>query len=74
VMIGGNEEALAVAEFLRSEGFAVRAIRPPTVPNGRARLRLSVTCAIAPQELARLTNCLAEWRVHRHAVAAAGCS
>jgi 8-amino-7-oxononanoate synthase len=73
VMIGGNEEAVAAAEFLQSEGFALRAIRPPTVPLGGARLRLSVTCAIAADELARLANCLAEWRVHRHAVAA-GCS
>jgi 8-amino-7-oxononanoate synthase len=73
VMIGGNEQAVAAAEFLQSEGFALRAIRPPTVPLGRARLRLSVTCAIAADELARLANCLAEWRVHRHAVAA-GCS
>jgi 8-amino-7-oxononanoate synthase len=73
VMIGGNEEAVAAAEFLRAEGFAVRPIRPPTVPVGRARLRLSVTCAIAANDLARLANCLAEWRVQRHAIAA-GCS
>ncbi len=73
VMIGANDEALAAAEFLQAEGFAVRAIRPPTVPLGRARLRLSVTCAIAADELARLANSLAEWRVQRHAIAA-GCS
>jgi 8-amino-7-oxononanoate synthase len=73
VVIGGNDEALAAAEFLQAEGFAVRAIRPPTVKEGRARLRLSVTCAIAAGELERLENCLGGWRAQRHALAA-GCS
>jgi len=73
VVIGGNEEALAAAGFLQAEGFAVRAIRPPTVKEGRARLRLSVTCAIAAGELERLENCLGSWRAQRHALAA-GCS
>jgi 8-amino-7-oxononanoate synthase len=73
VVIGANEEAVAAAEFLQAEGFAVRAIRPPTVKEGRARLRLSVTCAIAAGELERLENCLGSWRAQRHALAA-GCS
>ncbi|MGA2428936.1 MAG: 8-amino-7-oxononanoate synthase [Candidatus Acidiferrum sp.] len=73
VVIGGNEDALAAAAFLQAEGFAVRAIRPPTVKSGRARLRLSVTCAIAASELERLENCLGSWRAQRHALAA-GCS
>jgi 8-amino-7-oxononanoate synthase len=62
VVIGGNEETVAAAEFLQREGFAVRAIRPPTVPEGQARLRLSLTCAIAEQELASLTTTLNAWR------------
>jgi 8-amino-7-oxononanoate synthase len=70
VVIGGNEDALAAADFLRAEGFAVRAIRPPTVKAGRARLRLSITCAIAASELDRLENCLDSWRSQRHALAA----
>lgn len=74
VVIGGNGEALAAAEYLGAEGFAVRAIRPPTVEDGRARLRLSVTCAIASADLERLENCLTTWRSQRLAAAAAGCS
>ena len=70
VVIGGNEEALAAAEFLQTEGFAVRAIRPPTVKEGRARLRLSLTCAIAASELERLERGLGSWRAQRHALAA----
>ena len=74
VVVGGNEEALAAASFLQEQGFAVRAIRPPTVKPGRARLRFSVTCAIAAGELERLENCLGTWRARQSALAAAGCA
>jgi 8-amino-7-oxononanoate synthase len=73
VVIGGNDEALAAAQFLQAKGFAVRAIRPPTVKEGRARLRLSITCAVAAGELERLEDCLASWRALRPALAV-GCS
>jgi 8-amino-7-oxononanoate synthase len=73
VIIGANDDALATAEFLQSEGFAVRAIRPPTVPQNRARVRLSLTTAIPATEIDRLTNCFASWRTQRLALAA-GCS
>jgi 8-amino-7-oxononanoate synthase len=45
VHVGGNAEALALAARLREEGLLVTAVRPPTVPTGTARLRLSVTLA-----------------------------
>jgi 8-amino-7-oxononanoate synthase len=73
VVVGGNDEAVATAEFLQREGFAVRAIRPPTVPQGLARLRLSLTSTVSASELNRLTNCLAAWRAQRVPLAA-GCS
>jgi 8-amino-7-oxononanoate synthase len=73
IIIGANDEAVAAAEFLQSEGFAVRAIRPPTVAAGRARLRLSLTSAILKSELDRLANCLSAWRAQRVPLAA-GCS
>ncbi|HEY2819845.1 MAG TPA: 8-amino-7-oxononanoate synthase [Candidatus Acidoferrum sp.] len=73
VVIGGNDEAIATAEFLQSEGFAIKAIRPPTVPSGRARLRLSLTSVISSSELNRLSNSFASWRAQRVALAA-GCS
>jgi 8-amino-7-oxononanoate synthase len=42
VVLGSNARALAVAAAVRREGFDVRAVRPPTVPEGTSRLRLSV--------------------------------
>ncbi|MEZ5426473.1 MAG: 8-amino-7-oxononanoate synthase [Pyrinomonadaceae bacterium] len=45
VIIGDSEKTVSLAADLQSAGFDVRAIRPPTVPEGAARLRLSVnTC------------------------------
>lgn len=61
-IIGENEQALSAAEHLQSQGFAVRAVRPPTVPPGSARLRFSLTSGISDDELVRLENCLNSWR------------
>ncbi len=43
VVIGSNEETLKVADKLKSMGYYIPAIRPPTVPEGTSRLRLSLT-------------------------------
>ncbi|MFI5098183.1 MAG: aminotransferase class I/II-fold pyridoxal phosphate-dependent enzyme [Candidatus Acidiferrales bacterium] len=62
VVFGKIEETLEAAEHLQQAGFAVRAIRPPTVPEGKARLRLSLTCRIPEDELDRLVESLVVWR------------
>ena len=72
VVIGGNDEAVLAAEFLQSKGFAVRAIRPPTVKEGSARLRLSLTCALSSQALLQLEDALGVWRAQPYAHAVAG--
>jgi len=54
VVLGSNEKALYVAERLQANGFDVRAIRPPTVPAGTARIRLSLTCKLALEDAARV--------------------
>ncbi len=43
IVIGSNEDTLKVSEKLRSEGYYIPAIRPPTVPEGTSRLRISLT-------------------------------
>jgi 8-amino-7-oxononanoate synthase len=45
--IGDSERAVAVADQMQAHGFDVRAIRPPTVPPGTARLRLSVNVRLS---------------------------
>ena len=43
IVIGDNEKAVKVSEQLRSMGYYIPAIRPPTVPEGTSRLRISLT-------------------------------
>jgi 8-amino-7-oxononanoate synthase len=72
VIVGRNEAALSAADFLRREGFAVRAIRPPTVAAGTARLRFSLTAATSEKDLVRLSESLQRWRELQHVPVAAG--
>jgi 8-amino-7-oxononanoate synthase len=62
VMLGENSSATRVAGELERGGFAVRAIRPPTVPEGSARLRLSLTCKVTDADLSRLAKVLGNAR------------
>ncbi|HBA83610.1 MAG TPA: 8-amino-7-oxononanoate synthase [Verrucomicrobia bacterium] len=59
VLVGDNERTLTLATRLREKGLIVAAIRPPTVPPGTARLRLSVTLAHAEAELAAAAELIA---------------
>lgn len=43
IIIGSNEATLKIAEELKAKGYYIPAIRPPTVPEGSSRLRLSLT-------------------------------
>jgi 8-amino-7-oxononanoate synthase len=56
VLLGSNEMALHVADKLQSHGFAVKAIRPPTVPEGTARVRLSLTSNITLAQVQQLVS------------------
>ena len=72
VIIGSNEDALSAAAFLQAQGFAVRAIRPPTVPAGSARLRLSLTSRITSENLSSLQAALRAWRESKLSHASVG--
>ncbi|MFZ0332788.1 MAG: 8-amino-7-oxononanoate synthase [Candidatus Acidiferrales bacterium] len=58
VILGSNESALRVASELQSHGFAVKAIRPPTVAPGTARIRLSLTSEISLEDVHHLAHAL----------------
>jgi 8-amino-7-oxononanoate synthase len=56
VVMGDEEIALAASRFLENEGYLVIAIRPPTVPAGTARLRLTFTAQHPDDEIGRLAD------------------
>ena len=60
VLIGPAGKALTVSRKLFEAGFLIPAIRPPTVPPGTSRLRISLTAGHQWQDLARLVQLLAE--------------
>jgi 8-amino-7-oxononanoate synthase len=60
VLLGDNERAMAVAAELSRRGFDVRAVRPPTVPPGTARLRISVHADRTEAEIDALAAAVAE--------------
>jgi 8-amino-7-oxononanoate synthase len=62
VIVGDNRAALFFAEFLQGRGFAARAIRPPTVPAGTSRIRVSLTARITRGDVLRLVDVFAEAR------------
>jgi len=66
VLCGDEANALALASALESAGFWVPAIRPPTVPEGKARLRITLTTLHSPQQVDALVDVLARsWEAIR---------
>jgi 8-amino-7-oxononanoate synthase len=59
IAIGDNDRAVAAALALQADGFDVRAIRPPTVPAGTARLRVSVNAGLSDDTIDRFAVSLA---------------
>ena len=58
LIVGGNEESIAVSDALARDGLLVPAIRPPTVPVGTARLRISLSAAHEVADVERLARAL----------------
>jgi len=60
VIIGADPAAVAMAAGLQRRGYDIRAIRPPTVPEGTARLRLALTLNVDEATVAELFEALSE--------------
>lgn len=56
VVIGDNDAAMSIADDLRKDNLQVRAVRPPTVPEGTARLRISTHAYNTGEAIERLTG------------------
>lgn len=54
VILGDSEQTMSVAARLQEQGIVVGAIRPPTVPAGTSRLRITITADCTEQDLAEL--------------------
>jgi 8-amino-7-oxononanoate synthase len=66
VLIGANEAAMAASRALYERGFLVTAIRPPTVPAGSARLRVTLNAAHSDEQVDRLLESLASCRSRQY--------
>lgn len=60
LLLGDEARALAVSQALQARGFWVAAIRPPTVPAGTSRLRITLSAAHRPAQIEALLDALAE--------------
>jgi 8-amino-7-oxononanoate synthase len=60
LLIGDNHRAMQLSEGLRERGIWVAAIRPPTVPQGTARLRITLSAAHSTADVEQLVGALHE--------------
>jgi 8-amino-7-oxononanoate synthase len=56
IVVGADASAIALASAMKARGYDIRAIRPPTVPEGTARLRLTITLNTDATGLSRLIS------------------
>ena len=56
IIVGADSSALALAAAMKARGYDIRAIRPPTVPEGTARLRMTITLNTDEAVLSRLIS------------------
>ena len=60
ILVGDAERAAALGPLIAERGFVVGAVRPPTVPPGTSRLRLSVSAAHTAEQIAGVAQALAD--------------
>ena len=62
IVVGSASAALDLSQHLLDAGFFCRAIRPPTVPEGTCRVRISLTAAVTDAQVERLIESVRGWR------------
>ena len=60
ILVGSNAAALTASQRLEEAGFFVGAIRPPTVPDGRARLRVTLNAMHSETDVDALLEALSK--------------
>ncbi|MCB1485420.1 MAG: 8-amino-7-oxononanoate synthase [Hyphomicrobiaceae bacterium] len=60
IIVGTDTRAVALAQQMKALGYDIRAIRPPTVPEGTARLRLAITLNASSDDIAGLIDALVQ--------------
>lgn len=63
LIVGEARQAVALSRRLQEQGLLVPAIRPPSVPDGSARLRISVTAAHTEADVSRLVEAVSRARI-----------
>jgi 8-amino-7-oxononanoate synthase len=59
IIVKTDSRATGIATALQQQGYDVRAVRPPTVPEGTARLRVSLTLNAGPDDITSLVSAIA---------------
>jgi 8-amino-7-oxononanoate synthase len=65
IMIGKAVDALELSKWLEENGILISAIRPPTVPEGASRIRLSLSALHTRKHIDQLIGVLKQWRSHQ---------
>jgi 8-amino-7-oxononanoate synthase len=69
IILGMDKDALDLSQYLEQHQILAPAIRPPTVAEGTARLRLSITVDHTEDDIARLIDCLRHWQPDKKRIA-----
>ncbi len=65
VIIGSEEETLALSDYLKEHGMLATAIRPPTVPESSSRIRLTLSAAHEREHIDEFLRLMEEWKRDR---------
>jgi len=60
IIVGSDVRAVALAKAMQARGFDIRAVRPPTVPEGTSRLRVALTLNVDDDAVDAMVEALAD--------------